>query len=87
MIKNNYYTATAWEPRTGTDLNKFTDSNSGNTLILSSAATITNPGTPFTADAMNRIEGAITKASWSYGDEEPTALTNPSEGQLYFKIV
>lgn len=83
-----YYTKQTWIARTGTDLNKFTDVNTGNTLILTSAATgVNSDATPFTADRMNHMEDGIAAASWSYGTADPSALTNPSEGQLYFKIV
>ena len=82
-----YYTPIGWQARIGTNLNKFIDSNSGNTLILNSAATITQEGTPFSEQNMKKMDEAIAKYSWDYGTADPSTLTNPSEGQLYFKIV
>lgn len=80
-----YYTKQTWIARTGTDLNKFIDSNSGNTLILTSAATgVNSDATPFTADRMNYMENGIAAASWSYGKVLPSS---GSEGQLFFLIV
>lgn len=80
-----YYTKQTWTARVGEGLNKFTDANSGNTLILTSAPdSITTEGTPFTAERMNHMEEGITAASWDYGTTLPST---GSEGQLFFKIV
>ena len=83
-----YYTKQTWTARVGEGLNKFTDANSGNTLILTSTPdSISEEGTPFTAERMNYIEDGIYRYSFHYGTADPSTLSNPSEGQLYFKII
>jgi hypothetical protein len=55
------YTKTEWLPRLGTNLNKFTKSaESPTSVILTSAPdAVTQPGTPFSVESMNKIEQGI----------------------------
>jgi hypothetical protein len=55
------YIKTLWKVRKGNGLNKFTESErSGNTVVLTNTpASVTDPGTPFSAENMNKIEQGI----------------------------
>lgn len=54
------YQKNTWVARQGTGLNKFTNSGTSTNLILSpNPDTITQSGTPFSADWMNNIENGI----------------------------
>lgn len=58
------YEKQTWEARLGVGLNKFTDYNTGSTLVLTSTPdSITQEGTPFTADRMNHMENGIESAA------------------------
>lgn len=58
------YERRLWESRAGTGLNKFTKSeeSASSVKLTNSPDSITNPGTAFTADAMNNIEDGIEEA-------------------------
>ena len=58
------YDKTNWEARQGVNLNKFTkQQETSNSVILTNTPDeITTPGTPFSADNMNKIEQGIADA-------------------------
>lgn len=63
------YNKQTWEAREGVGLNKFTDTSTGSTLVLTSTPdSITKEGTPFTADRMNHMEDGIANAVAKTGD-------------------
>ena len=56
------YTPTTWVELQGSGLNKYTDQN-GNILELNwTPDSVTQQGTPFTAEAMNKIEQGVAEA-------------------------
>ena len=58
------YTKTEWKARQGVNLNKFTKSRETeeSVILTNTPDSITQPGTPFTADNMNKIEQGIADA-------------------------
>jgi hypothetical protein len=55
------YTKTNWLPRQGTNLNKFTKSTEtpASVILTNTPDAVTQPGTPFSVENMNRIEQGI----------------------------
>ncbi|MDR2048360.1 MAG: DUF6273 domain-containing protein [Treponema sp.] len=55
------YTKTNWLPRQGTNLNKFTKSaeTPASVILTNTPDAVTQPGTPFSVENMNRIEQGI----------------------------
>ena len=83
-----YYNKQTWSDRNGTGLNRFTYTMDDTYITLTQAPiSLTNTGTAVSADRMNNLENGLAAASWSFGTADPSTLTNPKEGQLYFKIV
>lgn len=75
-----------WEPRLGIGLNRFTDAVSGATLELTSTPdSISQEGTPFSADRMNHMEAGIAGAA-ATADEayslNPSLIQLPSSTDL-----
>jgi hypothetical protein len=58
------YTKTNWVPRLGTNLNKFTKSAETSTSVILANApdAVTQAGTPFSTELMNKIEDGIFNA-------------------------
>jgi hypothetical protein len=58
------YVKTAWAPRQGVNLNRFTKSQETETSVVLTPdpEEVTVPGTPFSADNMNHIEEGIEAA-------------------------
>jgi hypothetical protein len=58
------YTKTEWKARQGTNLNKFTKSQetAESVILTNTPDSVTEPGTPFTAENMNKIERGIEEA-------------------------
>lgn len=60
------YIPNTWQAREGTGLNKYTDTTTGQVLTLQSTPdSLTQEGTPFSADWMNHIENGIVDAGLS----------------------
>ena len=76
------YSKHTWVARQGTDLSKFTDTISGNTLNLVSAATVTEPGTPISASWLNEMEQVIADGNAIVLPELPTTSTVGAVGQI-----
>ncbi len=76
------YTKHTWQARQGTDLSKFTDTISGNTLNLVSAANITQAGTPISADWLNEMEQGIYDGNALIFAAAPTTSTVGAVGQI-----
>lgn len=57
------YTKTQWKARQGTGLNRYKDATSGNVFVLTNTPTsVTEPGTPISAENMNHLEQGIYEA-------------------------
>jgi hypothetical protein len=86
------YTQTAWVPRQGTNLNKFAKSaeTSGSVILVNTPDAVTQAGTPFSVENMNKIEQGIYDAHQSIAAhlaEEPIGYfisfaMAPSEAQM-----
>lgn len=76
------YTKHTWQARQGTDLSKFTDTISGETLNLVSAANITQAGTPISADWLNEMEQGIYDGNALIFAAAPTTSTVGAVGQI-----
>jgi hypothetical protein len=71
------YTKTNWQARQGSGLNRFTKSGETDTTVVltPSPENVTVPGTPFTAENMNHIEGGIEAAHDGIAAEETARET------------
>ena len=68
------YTPHTWQAREGEGLSIYTDTNTGSVLNLQSTPTsVTQAGTPFSAEWMNEMEQGIEGASTAEGTDVPAA--------------
>ena len=82
------YTPHLWQAREGEGLAIYTDTNTGNVLNLQSTPTsITQEGTPFSADWMNEMEQGIVNANVLVGTNDPLPSTSAVVGQFYINTI
>lgn len=68
------YTPHTWQAREGEGLSIYTDTNTGNVLNLQSTPTsVTQAGTPFSAEWMNEMEQGIADGTTAEGTDVPEA--------------
>ena len=79
------YQKNTWIARQGTGLNKFTNSGTSTNLILSSNPdTITQVGTPFSADWMNNLENGVEQNDLAITRiKEKTIGVNKKAGNIF----
>jgi len=80
------YEKTIWKPRKGTGLNRFTETERAeNTVVLTNTPdSISEPGTPFSAENMNKIEQGIEDAHSRIEQvkEEADAAANAKQDKI-----
>ena len=82
------YSLNYWEAQTGTGLNKFYDSISGNTLELTQTPdSITQAGTPFSAAWMNALEQWVAKTSYGTWTPAVNCISTPTAASGWYQKV
>ena len=76
------YEPNTWQDQIIDGANRFTDQNGNLWVFTPAPVSITQPGTPFSADWMNHMEQGIA-GIYSYGTSLPST---GEEGQLFFLI-
>ncbi len=77
------YTPNVWQDRTGIGLNKFTDQNGNEYTFTPAPDSISQAGTPFSAEWMNHIEQGIKDNSDNIADIDdkfPVSIANGGTG-------
>ena len=77
------YTPNVWQDRTGLGLNKFTDQNGNEYTFTPAPDSISQAGTPFSAEWMNHIEQGIKDNSDNIADIDdkfPVSIANGGTG-------
>lgn len=65
------YVPNEWQDRIGTGLNNFTDQNGNELTLTPNPTSITQAGTPFTAEWMNHIEQGISTLDQFFSSIDP----------------
>lgn len=80
------YTPNVWKDRLGSGLNKFEDQNGNLYIFIPRPDSITQIGTPFSAEWMNHLEQGVANAQTKikFGTAEPTG---GEDGDVYIQIL
>ena len=65
------YVPNEWQDRIGTGLNNFTDQNGNELTLTPNPTSITQAGTPFSAEWMNHIEQGISTLDQFFSSVDP----------------